>query len=235
MAKTLTVLIVVAHPDDEVLGCGGTASLLANQGSKVRACILSSGVDVRSQRPTDQELLDDMNSARDILGLGQPILGDFPNIKLNAVPHIDLVQFIEDAIRQSEADVIFTHHPGDLNVDHECTSRASQAACRLFQRKDGVRQLRSLHFMEILSSTDWAFEGSSLRFNANTYVELGEEHLNRKIKALRAYRRVMRDYPHPRSEEVLRGLAAYRGGQAGVKFAEAFQTVFRCVPEGELP
>ena len=89
--------------------------------------------------------------------------------------------------------------------------------------------------MEILSSTDWAFEGSSVRFNANTYVEIGEEHLSRKARALRTYRRVMRDYPHPRSEEVLRGLAAYRGGQAGVKYAEAFQTVFRCVPREELP
>lgn len=231
----MTVLIVVAHPDDEVLGCGGTASLLANRGYDVRACVLSSGVNARSQRPTDQGLLDDIHSARRILGLKEPILGDFPNIKLNAVPHIELVQFIEDAIRQTEADVVFTHHPGDLNVDHECTSRACQAACRLFQRKNGVRRLRSLHFVEILSSTDWAFEGASLRFNANTYVEIGEEYLSRKIEALKAYRRVMRDYPHPRSEEVLRGLAAYRGGQAGVRFAEAFQSVFRCVPEGELP
>ena len=229
----MSVLIVVAHPDDEVLGCGGTASLLASQGCEVRACILSSGVDARSQRPTDQELLDDIDSARRKLGMGQPILGDFPNIKLNVVPHIELVQFIEDAIRQSEADIIFTHHPGDLNVDHECTSRACQAACRLFQRKDGIRRLRSLHFMEVLSSTDWAFEGSSVRFNANTYVEIGEEHLGRKIEALRAYRKVIRDYPHPRSEEVLRGLAAYRGGQAGVRFAEAFQTVFRCIARGE--
>lgn len=223
----VSILIVVAHPDDEVLGCGATAALLASKGVEVHSCILSGGADARTLRPTDQELLDDINSAQHKMGIGDPILGAFPNIQLNTVSHLDLVQFIETAIERTNADVLFTHHPGDLNVDHQCTSAACQAAARLFQRRTGVPRLRGLHFMEVPSSSDWAFESVASRFSANTYVEIGEEYLQRKIEALRVYRKVMRGFPHPRSEEVLRGLAAYRGGQSGLRYAEAFQTVFR--------
>lgn len=230
----MSVLIVVAHPDDEVLGCGATAALLAAKGVEVHACILSGGADARTLRPTDQELMEDIQSAQAKMGADTPLLGGFPNIEMNTVPHLELVQFIEDAIVKTKADVIFTHHPGDLNVDHQCTSAACQAAARLFQRRSGIPALRSLHLMEVPSSSDWAFETVANRFSANTYVEIGEEYLEKKMEALRAYRRIIRDFPHPRSEEVLRGLAAYRGGQSGLRYAEAFQTVFRSVGEGGL-
>jgi LmbE family N-acetylglucosaminyl deacetylase len=160
------------------------------------------------------------------VGLPNAILGSFPNIELNTVPHLELVQFIEEAIVQVEADVIFTHHPADLNNDHLHTSAACQAACRLFQRRPDIRPLRALHYMEIPSSTDWAFPGATHAFRADTFVP-AERTLDRKLRALHAYRGIMRDFPHPRSEEIIRGLAAYRGGQAGLRYAEAFQTAFR--------
>ncbi len=222
----MSVLIVVAHPDDEVLGCGGTASLLASKGVQVHSCILSGGVSARRQRPTDEELEQDIVKAQEIMGLCEPVLGDFPNIEFNTVPHIKMVHFIEEAIISTGADIVFTHHPGDLNVDHKHVSHACQAACRLFQRRADVQRLKGLHFVEILSSTDWAFAGLGTSFAATTFVEIGGEFLHRKIEALRAYRRVMRDFPHPRSEQILTGLAAYRGGQSGLKYAEAFQTAF---------
>ena len=226
----MPVLIVVAHPDDEVLGCGGTAALLAARGESVRACILSADAEVRQHRPETMHLRADTARAQQILGLGEHIAGSFPNIRLNTVPTVELVSFIEQAITDTGADVIFTHHPGDLNDDHLHVARATQAAARLFQRRDGVKRLRSLYFMEVLSSTDWAFAGGNPPFVPDTFCEIGEELLQKKIESLSAYRNVMRAFPHPRSPEILRGLSAYRGGQAGMRYAEAFQTAFSLFP-----
>ncbi|HIC89969.1 MAG TPA: PIG-L family deacetylase [Anaerolineae bacterium] len=222
----MSVLIVVAHPDDEVLGVGATAAALAAHGIPVQACILSGKADARRNRPDVPELQADVYRAQEILGIGEPILGDFPNIRFNLVPHLELVQFIETAIVETQANVIFTHHPHDLNNDHLHTSLACQAAVRLFQRREDIPRLRALYFMEILSSTDWSFPGTQHPFLADTFFPI-EDTLDRKIEALRAYRGVMRDFPHPRSEEILRGLAVYHGGQAGTRYAEAFQTAFR--------
>lgn len=217
-------LIVVAHPDDEVLGAGGTAAALAEHGVSVRSCVLSARAEARRNRPSAHDLRSNILRAQEILGLGEPILGDFPNIHLNTVPHLELVQFIEAAIAETRADLIFTHHPSDLNNDHPQTSAACQAAARLFQRRSGVPQLKGLFFMEVLSATDWAFAGTD-RFSPDTFYPIAQT-LDRKIMALRAYEGVMRPFPHPRSEEVIRALAAYRGGQAGLLNAEAFQTAF---------
>jgi LmbE family N-acetylglucosaminyl deacetylase len=220
----MKVLIVVAHPDDEVLGCGATGAALADAGCSVRACLLSAGVGARGGRPTDEDLATDIERAQRILRFGEPFLGPFPNIQLNTVAHLDLVKFIEQALVESGAQVVFTHHPADVNDDHLQTSRACQAAVRLFQRRAGVPRIERVYFSEILSSTDWALPGVP-QFAPDTFVDAGG-YLERKIEALRAYRGVMRDAPHPRSEQVLRGLAHYRGGQSGFIEAEAFQGAF---------
>jgi LmbE family N-acetylglucosaminyl deacetylase len=168
----------------------------------------------------------DIQQAQTILGLGQPILGNFPNIRLNAVAHLELVQFVEAAIIETGADIIFTHHPSDLNNDHVHTSLACQTAARLFQRQpNSVPSLKALFFMEILSSTDWAFPGNGNPFCPDTFFPISDT-LDLKIAGLQAYKGVIRSFPHPRSLEIIRGLAAYRGGQAGMSYAEAFQTAF---------
>jgi LmbE family N-acetylglucosaminyl deacetylase len=221
----MPVLIVVAHPDDEVLGCGGTAAGIAAAGHSVRACFMSGHAAARGNRPTDEQLVADAEAAQALLGFGSPIFGDFPNIRLNSVPHLDLVRFIERALEETQADVVFTHHPCDLNDDHVQVSRATQAAARLWQRGAKVPSLRRLFFMEIPSSTDWALDPSRRDFRPDTFVEIGER-LELKLAALAKYRGVMRPYPHPRSEEVIRALATLRGAQAGLRGAEAFQTGF---------
>jgi LmbE family N-acetylglucosaminyl deacetylase len=220
----MNALIVVAHPDDEVLGCGIAGSALADAGASVRACFLSGHAEARKGLPAHEELLGDIAKAQSILGFGAAIIGSFPNIKLNTVPHLELVQFIEKAIIETRPDVVFTHHPGDVNDDHVQTSRACQAAIRLFQRRPGVRRAR-LYFAEVLSSTDWALPGGSAQFAPDTFVDAAGR-LPRKLEAMRAYRGVMREPPHPRSEQVLRALAQYRGAQSGILEAEAFQTAF---------
>jgi LmbE family N-acetylglucosaminyl deacetylase len=220
------ILTVTAHPDDEVLGFGGTSYVLTQRGAKAYNLILSGEADARQNRPSVEYLRTHTSKAQEIIGAEPPLFGSFPNIKFNTVPHLDIVQFIERKIEEIEPDYIFTHHPGDLNNDHYHTSIACQAAVRLFQRKD-VKPIRGFYFIEIPSSTDWAFSATGQSFNPNTFVEIALSGLEKKIESLNTYDDVMRNYPHPRSVEVLRGLAAYRGGQAGLNYAEAFQAVFQ--------
>jgi len=221
------VLSVTAHPDDEVLGFGGSAFQFLKKGINVTNCILSGSADARNNRPEIKELYEDTLKAQEILGGANLILGNFPNIKFNTVPHLELVQFIEHAIEKTQPDYIFTHHPSDLNNDHYHTSIACQAAARLFQRKKDIVNLKGLFFMEILSSTDWAFSGFGNEFRPNTFMEIGLDGVKTKTKALSAYRGVVRPFPHPRSEEILLSLATFRGGQAGINYAESFQTGFQ--------
>lgn len=220
-----SILVVVAHPDDEALGCGATARALADAGHTVRTVILSGEVTARAHRPSDDELLRDTCEASRILGMKKPNLGPFPNIKMNSVPHLDLVQFVESRLVESQAQWVITHHPHDLNDDHRQVSAAAQAAARLNQRNESVPPLKGLFFMEIPSSTDWQFAGTSRAFEPNSFFPVSEAHLEAKLAACGAYRDVMRPFPHPRSPEVIYGLAAVRGGQSGYGYAEAFQAV----------
>lgn len=225
----MSYLIVVAHPDDEVLGAGGTIYSLAKRGEEVNVCILCSEVEIRNYRPTTEELNNDIHEANKLLGVNKIYQGGFPNIALNTVKQLELVQFIEEIMIENKSEVIITHHPGDLNNDHHHVSIACQAASRLFQRRPDVVHLRELLFMEVPSSTDWALNSSLNTFKANVYFEIKEDGVDKKIESLSKYRGVMRDYPHPRSQENLKSLATYRGSQSGLVYAEAFESVFRRV------
>lgn len=223
----MNYLFVVAHPDDEVLGAGATIHKLVKHGNKVAVAIMSGHAAARAN--ISATLSEDEAKAMSILGVEKVYHADFPNIKMNTVPHLDLVQFIEKCIMDWQAEAIVTHHPVDVNIDHIETSKAVNAACRLFQRTDGVPRLRELWYMEVPSSTEWSLNSSENRFQPNTWIEVGKEGVDIKIKALEAYSGVMRQYPHPRSVEAIAGLAAYRGAQAGVLYAESFDSVFRTV------
>lgn len=223
----MNYLVVVAHPDDETLGSGGTIKKLTETGDTVDLCIMSGQAKARTLRPADAELNSDMCSALKELGIRNLYEGTFPNIEMNTIPHLHLVQFIENAIIKSEAEVIITHHPSDTNNDHLHTSLACQAAIRIFQRKPDIKPISELWFMEVLSSTEWSINSAMNNFNPNLYVEIGKTGIEKKINTLSIYRDVMRKYPHPRSREAIEGLAAYRGAQAGCEYAEAYQCVFR--------
>jgi LmbE family N-acetylglucosaminyl deacetylase len=219
-------LVVVAHPDDEVLGFGATGAQLIHKGEQVQPVILCGNVDARTSRPAKEELHADMCAANKLLGFREPVLGSFPNIRMNTVDHIELVQFIERQIELFQPMRIFTHHVADLNDDHVRVSKACMAAARYFQRRNDLRPLESLSFMEVLSSTDWSFPSGVPQFSPNCFVDITDS-IDSKIAALGKYRGVIREPPHPRSPEVLRGHAAYRGGQCGKRYAEAFQMIFR--------
>jgi len=221
----MKILTVTAHPDDEILGFGGSSWVLTQKGNEVHHLILSGNVDVRRHRPEVSELFADIDKANKEVGSTFE-LRDFPNIQFNVIPHIELVKCIETVIEEFEPDLVFTHHPMDLNDDHKHVSNACQAAVRLFQRKP-VKRIKGFYFMEIPSSTDWAFPLGYGGFLPNTFIEIGEEGLKMKLSALSKYQGVMRAFPHPRSVEGITGLAAKRGGESGYIYAEAFQAVFQ--------
>ncbi len=223
----MNYLIVVAHPDDEVLGAGGSIYKWTHNGNKVDVCIMCTEAKARAYRPKDAELDADLNSAAKLLGINRIYEATFPNIEMNTVPHIKLVQFIESAIKESEPDVIITHHTSDINNDHLITSMACQEAIRLFQRNPQSKPISEYWYMEVGSATDWCVNNAFNAFRPNIFCEIGEDGVNAKIKALSMYRGVMRPYPHPRSCEAMKGMAAWHGSQAGVIYAEAFETALR--------
>ena len=226
-----SVLVVVAHPDDETLGAGATIHKLASSDRVVHVCILSGQVDARTQRPDDADLREHSLNALRRLGVSSVEFGNFPNIRMNVVPHLELVQFIEGTLERVRASAILTHHPGDLNDDHRQVSKACQAAARLPQRRSDAAPLRDLIYMEILSSTDWAF-GEDL-FRPTLFQEVGQDDINAKLEALAHYRDVMRPHPHPRSVEAVNALGVLRGAQCGVPLAEAFAAVYSLRREPE--
>lgn len=220
-------LVVVAHPDDEVLGAGATINKLINSGNEVAVCTMANHAAARANLSTT--LIEDQEKAMNVLGVKKCYAADFPNIKMNIVPHLELVQFIESCIEDYGAQIVITHHPSDTNVDHRETSSATQAAVRLFQRKSDIPPLKELWYMEIPSSTEWSLDTSSNRFSPNLFVEVGQNGMKKKLEALKAYKGVIREYPHPRSEEAIVGLSAYRGAQSGTNYAESFEIIFRSI------
>lgn len=220
-------LIVVAHPDDEVLGAGASIWKWKQNGDEIDVAIMCTEAKARAFRPGDNELADDTNDALMYVGVERKYEATFPNIEMNTVPHLKLVQFIESTIMESVPDVIITHHPADTNNDHLMTSMACQEAIRLFQRRSEVKPIKEFWYMEVPSCTEWALNSSMNRFQPNTWVEVGKDGVDAKVKALSMYRGVMRPYPHPRSAEAIEGFAAYRGCQAGCVYAEAFEVILR--------
>ncbi len=219
-------LVVVSHPDDEILGFGGTGYKLCLEGESVQPIILCGQVSARKKKPGDFELMNNIKKANEHLGFNLPILGDFPNLKFNNIAHIELVQFIEKHIVEIKPDRIFTHFPNDLNDDHRQVSNACQVAAKISQRNPSFKPINGLYFMEILSSTEWSNNQSNLAFNPNIFIDISST-IDKKIESLSFYRDVMRDPPHPRSENVIKSLSVYRGSQIGYNNAEAFQVCFQ--------
>lgn len=220
-------LLVAAHPDDEVLGAGASIYKWTHNGDIVDVAIMCTEAKARAFRPEDNELDDDLNASTDYLGINKKYEATFPNIEMNTVPHLKLVQFIESAIKESEPDIVITHHPADTNNDHLQTSMACQEAIRLFQRRPEVKRIKEVWYMEVPSCSEWAINSAMNPFRPNCFVEVGEDAVNAKVNALGMYRGVMRPYPHPRSLEYIKGLAAVRGSQWGQKYSESFEVALR--------
>ncbi len=204
------ILVVAAHPDDEVLGCGGTIARLSGEGHAVHIAILGEGITSRGAQPDNpvqlQALEEACMVASRILGARQPKMFDLPDNRFDTVPLLDIVKTIESLVDTIGPDTIFTHHPGDLNIDHVITSRAVMTAARPLPG----HPVKDIYFFEIPSSTEWGFHKTGPAFKPNLYYDISNQ-LPAKLDALRAYESEVRAFPHPRSEKAV-VVAAHRWG-----------------------
>ncbi|MBC2856179.1 PIG-L family deacetylase [Cetobacterium sp. 2A] len=215
----MRILVIAAHPDDEILGCGGTINSYSRQGHEVYVYIVTDGSS--AQYPNDIKKLNSKRreavEANKKLGVKKVIFGNLPDMKLDTVSHINLNGEIFKVVNEIRPDIVFTQHYGDVNKDHKLVFEATLVACR--PTENGVKKIYSY---ETLSSTEWGNTNSSDFFIPNTYVRLtGEDILNKK-EAMNFYQTELRDYPHPRSLEAIENLAKYRGNQVIASYAESF-------------
>jgi LmbE family N-acetylglucosaminyl deacetylase len=215
------VMIVAAHTDDEALGCGGTIARHTAEGDIVYAVFMTDGVSSRGHRGS--EVYSDRNSAaeraRSILGIRENFYFDLPDNRLDSIPLIEVIQPLEEILLRLQPQIIYTHHHGDLNVDHRITHQAVLTACRPMPGTS----VQDIFAFEVMSSTEWA-TSMMAPFVPNHYVEI-TDHLKIKIEALKAYHIEMRKIPHSRSIQHLKCLARHRGCSVGVEAAEAFATI----------
>jgi N-acetylglucosamine malate deacetylase 1 len=219
-----SVLVVAAHPDDEVLGCGGTIARHADAGDQVQVLIVAEGATSRQQQRNRLQAGDELSvlaqaaqMAGSILGAAGVELLDFPDNRLDSLDRLDLIKRLEERIDRHQPQVVYVHHAGDVNVDHRRLHEAVVTACR---PTPGHPVQRLLSF-EVASSSEWQPPGSAPAFQPNWFVDISDQ-WQRKREALVAYASEMRPWPHARSLEALEHLARWRGAQVGVEAAEAF-------------
>jgi LmbE family N-acetylglucosaminyl deacetylase len=211
------ILVVAAHSDDEVLGCAGTIVRHTNAGDKVHLLFMTDGVGSRLgvNISVNSRILAAENSAK-ILGVTSVENLDFPDNSLDGLPLLDIIKVIEAKIEKLQPQVIYTHHLGDLNVDHQITHKAVMTACR--PQPDFC--VKEIFAFEVLSSTEWQTPGY-FPFIPNVFVDIGK-YIDIKRKALEVYSEEMRQSPHSRSIENTLRLNALRGNAVGVEYAESF-------------
>jgi N-acetylglucosamine malate deacetylase 1 len=215
------VLVVAAHADDEALGCGGTIARHVAEGDTVHAVFLADGVSSRRDADSDDltRRLAATEQARQIFGIAANTFLGLPDNRLDVMPLLDVIQPLEQVIRQINPQVIYTHHYGDLNVDHRIAHQAVMTACRPIPGCS----VREIYAFEVMSSTEWSSVGL-MPFLPNLFVDISD-YLHIKLKALEAYSLEMRPAPHTRSMEGLIALAKHRGHCVGVDAAEAFMVM----------
>ncbi len=224
MLKNKRCLIVAAHPDDEVLGCGAVAARLSGQGAEVYSLILGEGVTSRdSKRDTEKRngqinnLKKQVKEANNILGIKDVILHDFPDNRFDQTALLDIVKVIEKVKHDLRPNIIFTHYKNDLNIDHRITYDAVITATRPMPEES----VNEIYCFEVLSSTEWNYP---LTFSPNVFFDVTDT-IDIKEKALDIYLSELKAFPHPRSQEGVRLNARSWGMKCGLEYAEAFSLV----------
>jgi N-acetylglucosamine malate deacetylase 1 len=216
----MKILAMVAHPDDEVLGAGGALARHASRGDEVYIAFLTDGVGARSEdQAAALRRAAAAAQAAGFLGAHPPQFLGFPDNRLDTVALLDVVKSIEKIVASVTPHAIYTHHSGDLNIDHVICHRAVMTACRPLS----ASSVRRILAMEIPSSTEWASE-SSKTFTPNCFIEISATRAAKR-RALAAYAEEMRAFPHPRSVESITALENSRGAAAGLACAEAFMVL----------
>ena len=220
------ILVVVAHPDDEVLGCGGTISRLTNEGVDVYIAILGEGITSRYDRrdQADKEELEALKekSARvaDALGAKGVFHFALPDNRFDTLALLDIIKPIEELIDRLQPEKVFTHHGGDLNIDHNLTFRAVLTATRPLHSCP----VKELYTFEVPSSTEWSFGKIDHAFAPNVFFDVSS-FLDTKIRALELYDGEIRAFPNPRSSRLIRSMAEKWGSAVALEAAEAFHLI----------
>lgn len=226
MADRKTALVVAAHPDDETLGCGGTICRLAREGHAVYIAILGEGITSRhatreqADRGQVETLQQQSSRVADLLGAKDLFTYGLPDNRFDTVPLLDIVKIIENIVERVQPSVVYTHHGGDLNIDHALVHRATLTATRPVPGSPVL----DVYAYEVPSATDWSFAEVGGAFRPNVFVEVADT-LDAKLEAMALYEGEVREFPHPRSAEALSAAARRWGSTAGVPAAEAFELV----------
>jgi LmbE family N-acetylglucosaminyl deacetylase len=216
---TERVLVVAAHADDEALGCGGAMARHSDNGDTVDVVFAADGVTGRGDEKLDERHASALRACS-ILGASKPVFLDFPDQKLDTLSFLQIVQAIEPLIERIGPTIIYTHHGGDLNLDHRIVHQAVLTALRPMPSSI----YKAIYAFEVPSSTEWASSAIGEGFRPDHFVGIATT-MDRKMEALHAYGQEMRDFPHSRSYDAVRALAVVRGSSVGLPSAEGFVTL----------
>lgn len=227
--RSKNILVIVAHPDDEVLGLGASMyRLISNYDCRVRVVILGEGITSRSNQRDVQKWSKELeihrsniNEAAKKIGYESLRVYSFPDNRFDTIPLLDIIKIIEKEKLEFRPEVIFTHHGGDVNIDHQRTFEAVITACRPMEGE----KVATIVSFETMSGTEWRASSDPKHFVPNYFIEINKEGLDIKQKAMESYEFERRKYPHPRSPEALEIRAKMWGVTIGVEFAEAFYIV----------
>ena len=226
MRKNNKVLVIAAHPDDEVLGCGGTMARLVKEGNDVFIAILGEGITSRydARELADKlllaELHDHSRKVAELIGAKDLFTYDLPDNRFDTLPLLEIVKIVENLIDDIQPDIVYTHHNGDLNIDHEVVFRATMTAVRPLSGCS----VRELYSFEVPSSTEWSFQHYHGGFRPNVFVNITDT-IDAKINAMKTYGGESRSFPHPRSTDALMSIARRWGSVVGVEYAEAMELI----------
>ena len=226
--KNKKIMVVVAHPDDEILGVGASINILQNLGAVIKVVILGEGITSRGET-RDLKIFNkqlnkhkiNIKEAQACLKYQELSIYNLPDNRFDTIPLLDIIKIIEKEKEEFKPDVIFTHYMGDVNIDHQKTFEAVNVAIRPLE----TELVKAFICFETLSGTEWIPSSDPRRFTPNFYIEMEENNLKCKIDAMNCYEFEKRKFPHPRSEEGIKTRAKMWGISIGKKFAEAFQVI----------
>ena len=219
------ILVVAAHPDDELLGCAGAVAWHLDRGDEVAVMIMAEGITSRDADSDNAEELDalkrEASSAARILGMDrEPDFCKLPDNRMDSMDLLDIVKLVEKKIFDFQPSTVYTHHSGDLNIDHRLTHEAVLTAARPVPGAC----VRNIYTFETVSSTEWGVADIANRFAPTRYINIST-FIDKKLDALSCYGSEMRECPHARSLKNVKILAASRGASVGCEYAEAFVVV----------
>ena len=218
--KNNKILIIAAHPDDEILGCGGLIAKFKSK-NNIQVIFLTDGVSARNKKVGDADLRKkECLKLFKFLNLNRPFFFNFPDNKLDSIPLLNIIKKIESTIKRFKPNLVLTHYENCLNIDHKIAFQATITACRPLKKYNFINQIVSF---EVPSSTEWKISNKSI-FKPNIYIDISKE-IKKKINYFKFYKSEIKIYPHSRSAKGIKAVASYRGIASGFNYAEAFLLV----------